>query len=293
MDAQLNWDDLRYVLALSRHRTLSAAAAELQVRHTTVARRIERLEALLDARLFDRQPEGYFPTQAGEHLLETARRMEGSLHDLDLEMLGADARLSGPLRVTTTDVMAYHHAGIFERFCRANPEVCLELVVDTRFQSLSRREADVALRTTNKPDEALFGRKLCRFEYAVYGARQLIERAGKDAPLAALPWVHWDRSIPSPISDRWLREHVPEARFAARVDSMLMLETCVRRGLGLALLITAFADSDPDLVCLGPRVPSMAIDHWILTHPHLRHTARIRAFMDHLVSELADDGKAG
>ncbi len=286
-----NWDDLRSFLAVARHGSLSGAARALGVNHSTVFRRLNGLEERLGVRLFERLPTGYVPTAAGEEMLATAARVEEEITALDRRLSGRDVRLTGSLRVTTTDTLALgllppHLA----RFRKAYPGIELELVTGNAFFSLSKREAVVALRPSRDPDEAMVGRRLSGIAVAVYGAAAYLARHGRpEAPgdlAAGHALVAGDASLAHLGAARWLRRHAPEAAVALRCNSWMSQLAAVRAGIGLGALPCFLADPDPELVRVLPPQEEMASELWLLTHPDLRHTARVRAFMDLLADSL-------
>ena len=276
----MDWDDLRFVLAVAREKNLTRAAKLLGVTHTTVSRRLSAFEERVGVRLFDRQPEGYVATAAGEDMIAAASRVEEEVLSLDSRVFGQDTRLSGPLRVTTVDVMAVRMAEPLAAFCAEYPGVSVELSVDNNFRSLTRREADIALRTTNRPPEHLVGVKLGHIEYAVYGAKSLLERIGSDAPLNDFPWVAWDERLLAKVTEERLHGHAPNANIVLRVDSPNVMNAVIRGGVGLGFMTCTEGDRDDDLVRLRPIETNFGTNIWLLTHPDLRHTARVRAFMD-------------
>lgn len=286
-DAQVDWDDLRYVLAVHRERTLSRAGARLGVSHTTVSRRLSAIEDKLGARLFDATPDGFVPTTAGHDVAAVAERMESEVHGLESRLLGRDERLEGALRVATMDLLfrTFHEA--FTSFTARYPSVALTVSASDREVSLLRREADVALRMTGSPPDYAVGRKVGRAEFAVYASRELVARVGPDAPYEAYPWLHWDERLNMRWLDEWLARHAPRARIAMRLDtSMLLLRDAIEAGIGVHFLATFDGDAHPELTRIGPIHPEFARDLWLLTLPDLRHTSRVRAFMDHVEHHL-------
>ncbi len=277
----MHWDDLRFVLAVSREKSLSKAAKTLGVTHTTVSRRLAALERETGVRLFDRQPEGYIPTVAGEDLVAAAERMEEEVLALDSRVLGRDARLSGPLRITTIDAMAARMTKPIGDFLTRYPGVSVELSTGTDFRNLTRREADIAIRTTNRPDEHLVGSKVGTVEYAIYGAESLVERVGVDAPLSAFPWLGWELRFGARVTEARMQVRAPKARVAMRFDSAVVFETAVRNGAGIGFISCIEGDA-AGLVRLRPIEKNFGMDVWMLTHPDLRSTARVRAFMDEI-----------
>jgi DNA-binding transcriptional LysR family regulator len=283
----MDWDDLRFVLATARTCTLVGAATSLNVTHTTVSRRLRSLEEELGVLLFDRTPEGWVPTAAGEDLVDTAARMEGDVLSLEGRVLGRDRQLTGALKVTTIDSLAESYAEDFSSFAERYPDVELSINSDESVRSLSRREADVAIRLTNKPDDYLIGRKVGSMNFAVFGASKLIESVNPDTPLSNFPWIARGGLITDSYTDSWLERHVPNARFVYRVDNESVMFNSVRSGIGLAHLLCISGDLDPDLVRMSPTIPDWSFDVWLLTHPDLRGSARVRAFMDHMASCIA------
>ncbi|MBX2796912.1 MAG: LysR family transcriptional regulator [Myxococcales bacterium] len=288
----MSWDDLRTVLAVARAGTLVGAATALEVNHTTVSRRLAAFESQLGVRLFDRTGQGLVPTASGEELLVAARRMEEEVLRAQARVLGRDAQLRGRVRLTTIDLYAVRYAALFTAFSQQYPEVDLEISTDARMANLGRREADVALRSTNRPDEHLVGRKVGTLQYAVYGARSLVEAVGQDAPLQDYPWISWDPRLDATLTMQWMARNMPRARIAAYLDTATVFLEMVRRGIGIAHLQVVDGEADPELVRLRGREPGFGMDLWLLVHPDMRHTARIRAFTAMVGEALAKQADA-
>ncbi|MCA9605069.1 MAG: LysR family transcriptional regulator [Myxococcales bacterium] len=287
----MNWDDLRFVLATARARTLSGAAQELGVTHTTVARRLRALEERIGARVFDARAEGLVPTAAGERLRDAAERMEEEVMGLDRAIVGRDARLTGPLCVATTDLLVLWFPELWASFAKEYPGIDLEVAASTRVANLTKRDADVAIRFTNRPPENLVGRKVGRLDYAVYGARSLVG-SRRRVQLDAYPWIAWSERAQAKLTWAWMRKHVPGARIAMTVDAAVVFYAALRAGMGLGHLPCIEGDGDPTLRRLGDPIEGFGMDIWVLTHPDLRNTARIRAFMQHAatcITARADD----
>jgi len=288
----MDWDDLRYVLAVSRDRSLSLAGAHLGVSHTTVSRRIRAIEEGLGVRLFDRTPDAFVPTAAGNDIAEVAERMEGEVLSVEGRVLGRDAELKGKLRVATLDLIYREHHAAFTSFMARYPSVELTVTFSDTEVSLNRREAEVALRMTSSPPEYLVGRKVGRVEFAVYGSRELVARAGKRATYADFPWLHWDERLNFRWLDDFLAKRAPGARIAMRIDvNTGMMRDVVAAGVGVHFLATFEGDADPRLVRIGPVEEGFGRDLWLLTLPDLRNTNRIRAFMDHVEESMRGNTK--
>lgn len=288
MDArQENWDDLRLFLAVARAGSLSGAARALGVNHSTVFRRIAAFEAALGVRLFDRLPNGYVLTAAGEEMQAGALRVEAEIDALGRKVTGRDLRLSGTVRITTVDMLALwllpRHLASFRR---AYPGIEIELMVGNATLSLGRREADVALRVGNQPPETLVGRRVGRLVFAVYGSASG-SPPGVAAPLAEQPWIGFDAEHAALA--RRFAAFLPAVRPVFRVNSVAAAIAATRAGLGLAPLPCGLADLEPDLVRIAALPESFTLDLWLLTHEDLRRTARIRAFLDFLAEALAGE----
>jgi DNA-binding transcriptional LysR family regulator len=176
--ADLNWDDLRYYLALAQERRLSAAGRALGVKHTTVARRIDALEAQLGTRLFDRSAEGYSMTQAGENLYQHALVMEEQALAVQREIIGLDAQLAGPLKLTAPyNLLCLMIVPVLHRLQRAYPGIEVELIGTTGLLDLAARQADIALRFTATPPDYLIGRKIMPMYHGIYASRTYLEKA--------------------------------------------------------------------------------------------------------------------
>jgi DNA-binding transcriptional LysR family regulator len=277
----LNWDDLRVFLAIVRSKTLSGAARKLGVNQTTVTRRLENLESTLGTRLFDRSPAGIEHTGAAAQILQVAEQVEDNVASIERQLIGQDMRLTGELRVTTIDMCAYYDGVLFNDFIDRFPDVELELSVGNVPRNLTRREADVAIRWTDEPPGHLIGQCVATAQYALYGATSLLEKYPDGAELAAYPWVAWDVANEARVTATWMRNNVPNARIACRYDMALALHAAIRTGIGLGFMPCAYGDPDPALQRIRSVEPGFAMNIWLLTHPDLRSTARVRAFMQH------------
>ncbi|HEX6244844.1 MAG TPA: LysR family transcriptional regulator, partial [Polyangiales bacterium] len=175
----LDWDDLRYFLAIHRAGTLARAAAELSINATTVGRRLSVLEDRVEARLFDRTPDGYVLTLTGRDLLQRAERMEAEALGVARDIKGRDQRPVGNVRLSATEMIATRFiAPHLPRFHAVYPELTLEIECTNRVVSLSRREADVALRLSRPREDDVVTKRLSSVPVALYAAHRYLERAG-------------------------------------------------------------------------------------------------------------------
>ena len=278
----MDWDDLRYLLALSRFSTLNQAATHLGVNYTTVSRRLASLQEKAGVRLIEKVGRRYALTEAGIHAVSAAEGMEQFTQDLERRWFGQDARLVGTLRVSTLDILAHVYTDAFAAFARKFPGIQLEINAENRIVSLTRRQADIVIRVSGSPPEHLVGRRVAHFDYWIYGARALLDRIGSGAPLGAHPWIAWDEALGARVTEDWMARHVPDAHIPARADTSMMMISMVRAGVGLAHLPEVIASQLPELVKLQKSPEDFNTHVWLLTHEELRNAARVRVFMDHM-----------
>lgn len=274
--------DLRTLLAIAREGSLAGAARRLKVNHSTVFRRLGAIEARLETRLFERQDGSYVTTAAGEDLLRTAERVEAEVEGLERRLSGRDLRLTGSLRLTAPDDLAEVMVmPALVEFRARYPDITVELVIDNRMLNLTRREADVALRPTRQPPETLAGRRVATLASAVYTA------AGTHSAAAGAPsWIAWEEGAGPPAAAAWLAARVEGQAIGYRSNSLLNQASAVRAGLGRAVLPCFLGDSDAGLRRVAPPPPELTTELWLLTHPDLQRTARIRALLDLLYDAL-------
>jgi len=280
-----SWDDLRFVAAVVRAGTLTGAAAALGVNQTTVTRRLQQLEQRSGARLFDRLRGGVALTPAGEDVARVAGIVEAELHALDARLEGRG--LAGRLAITTVDFLASLWMEDLLAFGRANPG--LELVLTTGYSaaSLTRREADVAIRMSPSPPEHLVGRRHAEMLFAVYGSHGLVDEQEGTPDYGRYPWLSWELGISSP-TDRWLAEAHPEARVVLRVDRIRFLLDALHAGVGITILPCVLGDRHGELRRVGDYF--LGGTHlWVLTHEELRAAPRVRALFDAVGGWIARD----
>ena len=279
-EQQIRWDDLQIISAIAETGTLSGAGRQLGVSHATVFRRLTNLENQPGVTLFERSRTGYTPSTAGEDLFSVARRVQADITGAERRLAGKDLKLSGAIRVTTTDTL---FAGLlakpFDTFCADYPDIKLEVVISNQVHSLSKREADIAIRPTGKPPETLVGRKIGVILQSVYGQRQYWQN--ERVPLHRLtghPWIGPDNHMGNRALEAWMAQNGLNEFCRYRVDSMLGMQAATRSGPAVAVLPDYLGDYDPELCRLTDSIGELATPLWILTHPDLRRVKRIREF---------------
>lgn len=286
----MDWDDYRYFLAVEQAGSVLGAARRLNVNHTTVLRRVAGLEKRLGVRLFERLRTGYIPTAAGEELRETALRVQQVLSNAEHRLSGQDLQLSGAVRLATTDTLAtgllLPHLG---RFRQRHPRIQLQVIGSNQLVNLTRREADIAIRATNRPPDNMIGRKIGLARSAIYGAPGYLDERGHDLKDPRHDWIGLDETLAHLPEYRWLEREIPPERIALRFNNLLQKIAAVKAGHGIAPLLCFLAERETDLVRLTGPEPLFDTDIWLLGHPDLRRVARVRAVMDFIVQCAAAD----
>jgi DNA-binding transcriptional LysR family regulator len=278
--SDLDWDDLRVVLQIARHRRLAAAAKAGHVSHATLFRRLRVLEARLGVRLFDRLRSGYEPTRAGAELIEFARRMDGELQTLTEGLRGRQAWPGGLVRLSTADTWMQELLPPLLASYQARTQVQLGISSGNEMDDVLQGAVDVALRSGGAPPEPLVGRRLSRVEATVYCSRKL--GGVREDRLADLPWVGADHQLAHLTSARWLERQGLAGRVAMRTNSLVNVRQLVRAGVGLGALPCYLGDADRSLRRVFDPPHDWRSELWLLTRAELRHVPRIKALFDHL-----------
>ena len=287
----IDWNDLRYFLAVAREGSTLAAGRALRVSQTTVARRIAALEQAVGFPLFDKKQAGYAPTPAGEALLPIAERVEAEARQF-ADAAGARTReAGGKVRITTEEIYAMGLlAPLLRELHDLHPEILIELDTGQQVRDLGDGEADIALRSFSGEQPAgTVGRSLGRDDWTLYCSRDYAARHGVPASVEELRnhaivgggggnlWIQYQA---------WLKSLGLEDKVAMHHATSTGLLSAVRSGFGIAVLPCVVADADADLIrCIPPR-PSHGRVLWLLTHERIRHEPRIRAVIDFLFERL-------
>lgn len=276
LQQSINWNDLRYLLALAREGTVSGAGRVLSVEHTTVARRISALEKQLGSRLFDRLPNGYVMTPVAEKLYPHAISMEEVIQVADREVFGMDEQLSGNLKLTASyDIFSRLVTPELSKFTHKYPGIVLELLSSSGLANLSGRQADIAVRLSPNPPEYLIGRKVLPLSHGVYASAKYLNKKRNTDTL-----VLWEHENKTP---QWVADHFPKARVAIRANEILSMMESIRNHLGVGRLPCYIGDSEPTLRRLDLNLKPSTWGIWVLSHVDLRSTARVRVGREFLM----------
>ena len=288
MHGMFGWDDARFLLAVHRHASLSAAARALGVNQSTVGRRLRALEAALGVRVFLETGEGFVASPLGERLLAHAARMEDEALALERAARGADARLTGTVRITSADLLSARVVTpllveLHERY----PGLDLELIADTRTYSLTKREADIGIRTMRPREARVVMRRVSGFVSSVYASKAYVERHGRprEEDLVKHPFVGVED--PAWGEAQWVARVAPGARLVFKTNSTLAQLAATRAGTGLGILPCYVGDPEPDLVRLVPPERGVQRELLVVFHRDLQQTPRIRACVDFLIQGLS------
>jgi DNA-binding transcriptional LysR family regulator len=275
-----SWDDLRIFLSLAREGTLTTAARSLGVSHPTVARRVQALEKQIGARLFERLPDRFVPTAAGEELLADTEAMEKAALSINRRSAGLSDTVSGVVRLSAGEAMAAWLARHLPELRNNLRQIEFELIASHTLANLSRREADLLIREQVPDLGGIVARKLGRVAYAIYGHRGF---ARTKAEPKALPWIGFDDDHAYMPGQAWLHGMLDGAKPAVRGNNWLVLHEGCRAGAGLAVLPCYLGDPDPLLHRIGNVIPEVFADQWLLVHRDLRALPRVRAVMDAVI----------
>lgn len=283
----MNWDDLRLFLSVARNASISGAAKQLGVQHSTISRRMRQLEDKLGTRLLERKTGRYELTPAGENIKEASARIEREILAVDGAISGKDTQLVGPLKVAALNNMASTVLmPIFASFSNKYPQIELHILVSNIDASLSQREADIAIRLTNTPTDTLIGKKMTTVASCIYGSRSYIEQLNKQG--GEPKWIGVECCG---FHKTWTKEFAREHMHNFYSDDTQLTHAAIRAGLGVSILPCFMGDTDPELARYTDPDPTCNLGLWILFHPDLKRTARVVAFRDH-IQQSVNDNKA-
>ncbi len=280
----LDWDNLRFFLAVARHRNLAAAAKLLHVTQSTVGRRLAALEAGIGARLLHRVADGYALTLAGQQIMANVERMEGEAVEVERAVAGHDTRLAGTVRVMGSQLVTSHLLAPSLAALHANDRaVLVELVPASLSDAMALREVDITLQLQPFEHQDLVVRKLGAMAFGLYGASAYVTRCGTPTTEDGcaghqLITLLDDRELSAQAA--WLSKHGCRGDVVLRSDSYETQHWATVSGGGLAVLPRFRADGEPALQLLATDPPVPAADIWLGVHRDNRDVPRVRAVLD-------------
>ena len=289
--AVFDWNDLRHLIAVSRHGSTLAAARALGVNQSTVHRRLAALEAATGLALVKRLPSGYRLSETGEALIGQVLAIETAVVTLERQVQAAKHDLIGVIRLTCPEptISRIAATGLLDRFYERYPHLTVEFVTSDRYLDLAAGEADVAFRSGEPLDDNLVGRKICDLVWAIYASKSYVQQHGRPSSIAELAghaMIGFDGIMQNHRAAKWLAEAVPGARIVNRNNSMLGTLSAVKAGVGIAPLPTTLGDAEDTLIRILPPVDELTRSWYLLTHPDLRRTPRVAAFVDHVLADI-------
>jgi DNA-binding transcriptional LysR family regulator len=281
----MDWNDLRYFLAVVRAGSLAGAARELKVEHTTVSRRLKELESALGSKLFTRAPDGLTLTAEARELMPLAESAERAMQAIERQASGRDVRAEGLVRLTTSEALSGFLIRRLGELRARHPALTVEVLSTNATLDLQRGEAELAIRASHPGAGDLIARKLFAANWAMYAAPAYLERRGSPSPVGSLRGhdvIGFDETLSRTPGAEWLTPHLDGANVVMRANSMVAALNAAIVGMGLAILPCLLGGAESHL----QRVSAEALgtrDVWLVVHPDLAKVARVRAVIDFVV----------
>lgn len=285
-----DWNHIRYFLSLAEQRTLSKSAKVLGVSHTTVLRRIRRLESVLKTKLFDHTSSGYTLTAAGEKLQFEAKSIRSTMSAISREIAGVDSRMQGDVVITTTDTLAcYIIPKLIARLSEKHTGLNFSLIMANKLSDLDSRDVDIAIRTCKQPPENLIGRQVAQIKFDVVASARYLKKYNIDSfpsDTSGHQFISLDESYNSSPFYQWLHSRIDQSSSITTVNNFLSAVALAKEGLGIALLPSYVLRTEKNLISLSNREGICSNDLWVLSHPGSRNTEKIRVVRQFLYDEL-------
>jgi DNA-binding transcriptional LysR family regulator len=277
-----HWSDIQIAFLVAKHGTLSKAATELEVHHSTVLRHIDAIEERLGCKLFHRHPRGYTPTDAGKLLFEEAQATEQRLERLVGKLAGQDQALSGPLVLTTVSTLSPYIMPVLQKFKQLHPQVRVELLADSRIFKLEYGEAHISLRPGQQPTDGDYVvQHFKTTQTTFYGSSGYIKKHGTLSSLKNhkghkfLNLAEKRNNIPS---IKWINENVPQEDISFIGSEFAILAHAAMNGLGLVPMSEEIAKNFPELIAVMPPPKDWNDNLWLVTHRDIHHSPKVQAF---------------
>ena len=278
---ELDWSDIPFLLAVCKAGTLAGAARSMNVHHSTVFRRVESVEKKLGVRLFEKLNHKYILTIEGEYFYARALQLQSGMNEIERSLSGKDLRLEGILTITTTNSVLYTLTPLLTDFQREYPETELRIISEAKPLDLAQRDADIAIRPTSNPPEHWIGRNITPISFAPY-----IHTEHRDIDEQDLRWLVLSEDFKHSPMSKLTSSLMPDNAPRTVINNMLAVYDFVKQGLGVGVLPCYLGDSDNTVRRLKAPDPSYNWDLWILSHPDLRNSAKVKAFNDFAVEKM-------
>ena len=280
--------DLEVTLALVRGGSLASAGQRLGIDASTVFRSLQRIERGLGRPLFERTRSGYLANELATELAAHAEQMEAALEAARSSVESAPSEISGTVRITTTDTLLHGLIAPALRSLRtAHPLLSYELHTGNELASLTRRDADIAVRATKLAPQHLVGKQIGPIRVALYAAKRGGVRKFTDVEAAKLDWIAPDDALPEHPSVVWRKRRFPKVAPRYRVNSILSVLELVALGLGVGIVPLFLTNGRNDVVRLTEPLDECETALWLLTHPESRHLRRVGAVYSHLAQAMS------
>ncbi|MBY6071009.1 LysR family transcriptional regulator [Marinobacter salsuginis] len=286
----MDWDYLRYIRALAIGGTLAKAGELLGVHQTTVLRRLDQMEESMGVQFFERSRDGLHLTPVGETAFREAERLAIEMENLERKLVGQDSAPVGKVRLAAEDAMMNALLSpILAELVREFPDIELETLTDNDVANLSHREADLTLRSENKPQATLEGERIAAIESAVYGSARYCRRHRnmdiENHPEGCL-WILPDETFSHLATGRWYRKHLKNVTSFIRCNSLQSMHALATAGAGLAVLPCYLGESTRELRRLSDPLEGESVDLWLHVNQDTQQMARVRIVMEYLVERL-------
>jgi len=284
---KMSTSDLEVVLALVRAGTLAGAGERLGMDPSTVFRSLQRMERGLGRMLFERTRSGYVATELVMELAGHAEQLEAALEAARTSVEAAPSQVSGSVRITTTDTILHGLiAPALKSLADEHPLLSYDLHTGNELASLTRRDADIAVRATKRPPQHLVGKHVGPIRVALYAAKRRGGRKFVDVEAGKVDWIAPDDALPDHPSVIWRKRHFPRVIPRYRVNSILSVLELIALGLGVGIVPLFLAEGRSDVVQLTEPLDECETELWLLTHPESRHLRRVAAVYSHLASVM-------
>ncbi|MFD9899573.1 LysR family transcriptional regulator [Mesorhizobium sp. NPDC059025] len=283
---RLRWDDLQVLLAIVRSGTMRAAADDTGLSPATLSRHLANLETCLGARVLERLPSGCIPTPLGQGVIGWVEQMEELAHEIGRAgEAHSPSSPVGTVRINADEWLSYLLMTRMETFSSSYPSLSVEVLTSQQPYNLGRREADLVVTTTRPRDCDLLIRRLGSIRFGLYCSRRYFEdhrQHIENRDWRSLSFVGFDELRSEFPTEKWLKSLPGASRTVLRCSYALGIFDGLRGNSGLGVLASFIGDPDEQLVCVIPEIAELEQEVWLLLHPALRGSARIRAAVDYI-----------